>query len=116
MDILNREKAVQQINKAIEESEQGLERYYLTLKEKNARDPNPDREEVLKEYNEYYRSILDCKRGQETMLESIVEHINEKGHNKTGTSKREDEMELQRLKRELETVRNKIRTVTDLIY
>ena len=116
MDILNREKAVQQINKAIEDSEQGLERYYLALKEKNARDPNPDREQVLKDYTEYYRSILDCKRGQETMLESIVEHINEKGDNPTGTNEREDERELQRLKRELEAVRNKIKSVTDLIY
>ena len=116
MDILNREKAVQQINKAIEDSEQGLEKYFLALKEKNVKEPNPDREEVLKDYKDYYRSILDCKRNQESMLESIVQHINEKGDDPSITNKREDEKELQRLKRELEAVRNKIRSVTDLIY
>jgi len=116
MDILNRERAMQQINKAIAESEQGLERYYLALKAKNIQDPNPDREEVLKDYTEYYRNILDCKRNQEVMLESIVEHINDKATNQTNTNKREDEKELERLKRELEAIRKRIKIVTDLIY
>jgi len=116
MDASNRDNSVQQINQAIEESEQGLERYYLALKEKNKKDPNPDREEVLKDYKEYYRTILDCKRGQESIIESIVEHMVDKEGDSSNSNRNEDARELQRLKKQLETVRSRIRSVTDLIY
>lgn len=119
MDLASRDKNVVRLKDALSEREVSLMEYYRALKGKAKSHPNPHREAVLEEYRSYYKGQIDCARDQETALESIIAHIEEmvqEDKDRASTNRTEDQHELARLRRELGTIRKKIREISDLIY
>ena len=119
MDLASRDKNVVRLKDALSKREVSLMEYFRALKEKAKSHPNPHREAVLEEYRGYYKGQIDCARDQESALESIIAHIEEMVQDeadRASTNMTEDQHEIARLRRELGTIRNKIKELSDLIY
>ena len=115
MDTALEDKRIIELAERKKEKNAELKNYFLNVKKRSS--SNEYLREVVDDYRQFYKSLLQHKQDQETALCVISDYLNNLHHheNQTNNQIEEDKIEQKRLQKELDHIKDEIAELIEIL-